>query len=65
MNKTSKSKENNQKEPMFNYSFDKTVKILVIGDSAVGKTSIISRYVDRSCPSNYIATIGIDFKEKT
>ncbi|XP_030069808.1 ras-related protein Rab-10 isoform X2 [Microcaecilia unicolor] len=40
------------------------VKLVMAGDSSVGKTSILRRYVDDPDPS-FIATIGIDFKIKT
>nr|XP_033785270.1 ras-related protein Rab-10-like isoform X2 [Geotrypetes seraphini] len=40
------------------------VKLVMAGDSSVGKTSVLRRYVDDPDPS-FIATIGIDFKIKT
>ena len=33
-------------------------KILVIGDTQVGKTTFIRRYVDASYDKNYKATVG-------
>ena len=45
--------------------YDMLFKLLLIGDSSVGKTSIISRLSDDAfCLSN-IPTIGIDFRLKT
>ncbi len=41
-----------------------TFKILLIGDMGVGKTSIISKYVDDRFNSYHLSTIGIDFKTK-
>ncbi len=35
-----------------------TYKILVLGDSAVGKTCLIYRYCDREFYESYISTIG-------
>jgi Ras-related protein Rab-8A len=37
---------------------------LLIGDSAVGKTSIMMRYVNDKFSSSFITTIGIDFVTK-
>ncbi|CAB3365318.1 Hypothetical predicted protein [Cloeon dipterum] len=41
-----------------------TYKILVLGDSNVGKTCIVHRYCDERYYDTYISTIGIDFKQK-
>ena len=43
---------------------DIKLKIMVLGDSMVGKTSIINRYVNGGFGERYLCTIGIDFKEK-
>ncbi|KAM9308360.1 ras-related protein Rab-10-like [Gastrophryne carolinensis] len=40
------------------------LKLVMAGDSSVGKTCIMSRYTDNTLPS-YISTVGIDFKTKT
>ena len=39
-------------------------KIITIGDTGVGKTSILRRFVDNKFQKNYLATIGIDYKAK-
>jgi len=40
-------------------------KLVFVGDSSVGKTSIISRFMYDHFDTNYDATIGIDFLAKT
>jgi len=37
---------------------------LVIGDSSVGKSSLLLRFTENSFSSNFLATIGVDFKLK-
>jgi Ras-related protein Rab-8A len=41
-----------------------TFKILTLGESSVGKTCILRRYVEGQFFKNQISTIGIDFKIK-
>lgn len=45
--------------------YDYLFKILLIGDSGVGKSSILIRYTDNTYSTNYITTIGVDFKIMT
>lgn len=45
--------------------FDFLFKLLLIGDSGVGKTCIIFRFVENSFNPAFITTIGIDFKIRT
>jgi Ras-related protein Rab-8A len=40
------------------------VKIVIIGDSGVGKTNILLRFCDNDFKMSYSATIGVDFKIK-
>lgn len=42
----------------------KVIKILVVGDSAVGKTSLINRYNSNLFDLNINSTIGVDFAIK-
>lgn len=46
-------------------NFDYMFKLLIIGNSAVGKTSFLFRYADDSFTSAFVSTVGIDFKVKT
>lgn len=41
------------------------VKLVLIGDTAVGKTNILLRYVNEEYKMSHITTIGVDFKIKT
>ena len=41
------------------------IKLLIIGDSGVGKSCILLRFVDDQFTPSFITTIGIDFKIKT
>lgn len=38
------------------------VKVVLVGDSAVGKSSILSRFVDDQFHDTLLSTIGVDFK---
>ncbi|XP_038148359.1 RAB3D, member RAS oncogene family, a [Cyprinodon tularosa] len=46
-------------------NFDYMFKVLIIGNSSVGKTSFLFRYADDSFTSAFVSTVGIDFKVKT
>jgi small GTP-binding protein len=41
-----------------------TLKYLVVGDSGVGKTSLLVRYCEDTFQTDYLSTIGVDFKIK-
>ena len=41
-----------------------SLKILLIGDSFVGKTSLLLKYCDGQFPEAHMATIGVEFKDK-
>lgn len=44
--------------------YDIKLKIMLIGDSNVGKTSLIKKYCDNHFSKTYISTVGIDFQIK-
>ncbi|KAF4655405.1 hypothetical protein FOZ61_007593 [Perkinsus olseni] len=46
-------------------SYDATARILVLGDSAVGKSSLLMRFCENRFDSNFVITIGVDFRVKT
>ena len=41
-------------------SYDGKCQLLIIGDSTVGKTSILGRYANGVFNAHYLATIGLD-----
>ena len=55
--KDKKSSKNNNKNRI-------TLKILTLGDSAVGKSAILIRYTQNKFHSNYLTTVGIDYQSK-
>ncbi|OUC49627.1 Ras family protein [Trichinella nativa] len=46
-------------------SYDFLFKLLLIGDSGVGKTCLLFRFAEDSFNNTFISTIGIDFKIRT
>lgn len=44
--------------------YDHLVKLLLLGDSAVGKSSLLMRFCDDRFETNHVLTIGVDFKFK-
>jgi len=45
-------------------NYDRTCQILIIGDSSVGKTSILTRYTNGTFKEEYLATVGLDYYSK-
>ncbi len=40
------------------------IKLILVGDTAVGKTSLLLRFTENQVCNDHIATIGIDYKVK-
>jgi small GTP-binding protein len=49
---------------MVSNSFDLIYKVLLLGDTSVGKTCFLLRYTEDTFTENHISTIGVDFKLK-
>ena len=45
--------------------YDHLFKVLMVGDSGVGKSCMLLRFVDQQYNETYISTIGVDFRIKT
>lgn len=49
--------DNDHEEDIQNYQY----KIILLGDGAVGKTSIATRFSEEKFSQNYKQTVGVDF----
>lgn len=45
-------------------SYDYLVKVLLLGDSGVGKTCFLHQYTEGEFKHTFIATVGVDFRLK-
>lgn len=45
--------------------YDYLFKLIIIGDSGIGKSSLLTRFADDVYTDSYISTIGVDFKIRT
>jgi small GTP-binding protein len=45
-------------------NYDEKCQLIIIGDSTVGKTSLLFRYTENKFSSQHFATVGIDFFTK-
>ena len=46
-------------------NFDYMYKILMVGNSGVGKTAFVAMYCDNTFNPAFISTVGIDFRVKS
>ena len=49
----------------FYFTSDYLFKMLIIGNSGVGKSCLLLRYAENAFNENFFNTIGVDFKLKT
>ena len=47
-----------------NIASDMLFKVIIVGDSGVGKTNLLTYFCEGVFKENYVATIGVDFKIK-
>lgn len=45
-------------------NFDYLVKVLLIGESGVGKTCLLQQFIENKFLMNHLPTIAIDFRMK-
>ena len=43
---------------------DLTLKILIVGDSCVGKTNFVNKFLGKDFNDNYMSTAGLDLKNR-
>ena len=48
-----------------NQEIELIIKLLLLGDTAVGKTSILLKYINDTFDQSVISTIGVDYMDKT
>jgi Ras-related protein Rab-1A len=49
---------------IMNQEYDYLFKVLLLGDSGTGKSSLILRYTEDTFNSSLVSSIGVDFKVK-
>ncbi len=49
---------------LMNHEYDHLFKVLLLGDSGTGKSSLILRYTEDTFNSSLVSSIGVDFKVK-
>jgi Ras-related protein Rab-1A len=47
---------------MSNREYDYLFKLVIVGNSGVGKSSVLLRFADDQFSESYLTTIGVDFR---
>lgn len=47
-----------------NLASDYLLKVIIVGDSGIGKTNLLTYFCEGLFKESYVATIGVDFKIK-
>jgi GTPase SAR1 family protein len=42
---------------MIDHQFDKTYKVILVGDNLIGKSSFLDRYADGTFPSDHYSSV--------
>ena len=50
---------------LMNQDYDYLLKVLLLGDSTVGKTCVLLKYTDKIFQDTHMMTIGLDYRLKT
>ncbi|GFF91676.1 septum-promoting GTP-binding protein 1 [Aspergillus lentulus] len=59
------SQDVSQKQPSQSTKNSVVIKVGMVGDAQIGKTSLMVKYVEGSWDEDYIQTLGVNFMEKT
>jgi small GTP-binding protein len=62
---SSQQAHSTQHPKIMEQDYDFLCKMVVVGDSAVGKSSLIYRYTDDDFSTSHMPTIGVDFRIRT
>ena len=60
---SSASRKSSSLAPMADY--DRSFKILLVGDAGVGKSALLQRFVERHHAKHHVPTLGVDFRLRT